>query len=125
MTNEKCRVVSHREIGSGYRYIEFEAPAIAADATPGQFVHVRVPSLEKSALRRPFSIFNAEGDRLELLYKTVGRGTAALNEVRDAAPDVILKHVRSAVDDFVKDAEQFDDLTMLCMEYTGPNDHRE
>ena len=82
MTNEKCRVVSHREIGSGYRYIEFEAPAIAADATPGQFVHLRVPSLEKSALRRPFSIFNAEGDRLELLYKTVGRGTAALNEVK-------------------------------------------
>ena len=82
MTNEKCRVVSHREIGSGYRYIEFEAPAIAADATPGQFVHVRVPSLEKSALRRPFSIFNAEDGRLELLYKTVGRGTAALNEVK-------------------------------------------
>lgn len=53
------------------------------------------------------------------------RTLAALNEVRDAAPDVILKHVRSAVDDFVKDAEQFDDLTMLCMEYTGPNDHRE
>ena len=82
MTNEKCRVVSHREIGSGYRYIEFEAPAIAASATPGQFVHVRVPALEKSALRRPFSIFNAEGGRLELLYKTVGRGTAALNEVK-------------------------------------------
>lgn len=53
------------------------------------------------------------------------RTLAALNEARDAAPDVILKHVRSAVDDFVKDAEQFDDLTMLCMEYTGPNDHRE
>ena len=82
MTNEKCRVVSHREIGSGYRYIEFEAPAIAASATPGQFVHVRVPALEKSALRRPFSIFNAEDGRLELLYKTVGRGTAALNEVK-------------------------------------------
>ena len=82
MTNEKCRVVSHREIGSGYRYIEFEAPTIAASATPGQFVHVRVPALEKSALRRPFSIFNAEDGRLELLYKTVGRGTAALNEVK-------------------------------------------
>ena len=82
MTNEKCRVVSHREIGSGYRYIEFEAPKIAASATPGQFVHVRVPALEKSALRRPFSIFNAEDGRLELLYKTVGRGTAALNEVK-------------------------------------------
>ena len=81
MTDEKCKVIEHRELGSGYRFISFEAPGIAAEATPGQFVHVRVPGLEKSALRRPFSIFNAEGGRLELLYKTVGRGTAALNAV--------------------------------------------
>ena len=43
----------------------------------------------------------------------------ALNEKRDAAPEEILKSVRRAVDAFVKDAEQFDDLTMLCMEYRG------
>lgn len=82
MTNEKCRVVEHRDIGAGYRYISFDAPEIAASAEPGQFVHVRVPALEESALRRPFSIFNAEGGRLELLYKTVGRGTAALNAAK-------------------------------------------
>ena len=28
----------------------------------------------------------------------------------------------SAVDRFVQDAEQFDDLTMLCLEYKG-NEH--
>ena len=82
MTDEKCKVIEHRELGSGYRFISFEAPKIAEDATPGQFVHVRVPGLEASALRRPFSIFNAEEGRLELLYKTVGRGTAALNGVK-------------------------------------------
>ena len=87
MTDEKCNVIEHRELGSGYRFISFEAPGIAAEATPGQFVHVRVPGLEKSALRRPFSIFNAEGGRLELLYKTVGRGTTALNAV--APSDVV------------------------------------
>ena len=27
----------------------------------------------------------------------------------------------AAVDGFVKDSEQFDDLTMLCMEYLGPD----
>ena len=43
----------------------------------------------------------------------------ALNQDTTAAPDQILKHVRSAVDRFVKEAEQFDDLTMLCMEYKG------
>ena len=43
----------------------------------------------------------------------------ALNTDPGAAPRQILKTVRSAVDDFVKDAEQFDDLTMLCLEYRG------
>ena len=43
----------------------------------------------------------------------------ALNTDPGAAPKQILKNVRSAVDDFVKDAEQFDDLTMLCLEYRG------
>ncbi len=66
-------------MGSGYRRLLLDAPAIASGAQPGQFVHLRVPALEASALRRPFSIFNAAAGQLELLYKTVGRGTAALN----------------------------------------------
>ena len=82
MIDEKCKVIEHRELGSGYRFISFDAPKIAEGAIPGQFVHVRVPALEASALRRPFSIFNAEDGRLELLYKTIGRGTAALNAVK-------------------------------------------
>ena len=43
----------------------------------------------------------------------------ALNTDPDATPQQILKNVRSSVDAFVKDAEQFDDLTMLCLEYKG------
>lgn len=79
MLNEICKVLEHVDIGAGYRYLALEAPQIVAVAEPGQFVHVKVPALEMSALRRPFSIFNAENGKLELLYKTVGRGTAALN----------------------------------------------
>jgi len=82
MIDECCRVVAHEDIGAGYRHLVFQAPQIAAAAEPGQFVHVRVPGLEQSALRRPFSIFNAEGDRLELLYKVVGRGTEAFAALR-------------------------------------------
>ena len=41
----------------------------------------------------------------------------ALNEDPEATPEVLLNNVRDAVDGFVKDAEQFDDLTMLCLEY--------
>ena len=43
----------------------------------------------------------------------------ALNTDPDACPEQLLKNVRAAVDGFVEDAEQFDDLTMLCMEYHG------
>ena len=49
------------------------------------------------------------------------RMLAALNREADAAPDQLLQNVRSAVDGFVKDVEQFDDLTMLCFEYKGPS----
>lgn len=47
------------------------------------------------------------------------RMLAALNEDIAASPEELLKNVRRAVDGFVKDAEQFDDLTMLGLEYKG------
>ena len=47
------------------------------------------------------------------------RMIAALNQDADAEPVQLLKNVRKAVDEFVQDAEQFDDLTMMCLEYKG------
>lgn len=76
------RIAEHREIGAGYRYLVFEAAELAAELQPGQFVHVRVPALEASALRRPFSVFDADDGKVTVLYKTVGRGTAALNQAK-------------------------------------------
>lgn len=43
----------------------------------------------------------------------------ALNSDAGAAPKDVLRIVRAAVDDFVGSAEQFDDLTMVCLEYRG------
>ena len=43
----------------------------------------------------------------------------ALNAAADGTPEQILRGVRGALDEFVKDAEQFDDITMLCAEYKG------
>jgi serine phosphatase RsbU (regulator of sigma subunit) len=48
-----------------------------------------------------------------------GRMVEALNRDPAAAPKDILANVRSAVDGFVGEAEQFDDLTMLCLVYRG------
>ena len=49
------------------------------------------------------------------------RMLTALNENPNASPEDMLGNVRRAVDGFVRDAEQFDDLTMLGFEYKGGN----
>ena len=60
----------------------------------------------------------AATDADERLFGTE-RMLAALNAEPEAHPEQALKNVRAAVNAFVRDAEQFDDLTMLCLEYRG------
>jgi len=83
--NEKTKVVEHVATGPGYRFLVLDAPALAAALVPGQFVHVKVPALEGTALRRPFSVFDAADGRVTVLYKVVGRGTEALARVEPGA----------------------------------------
>ncbi len=48
------------------------------------------------------------------------RMVETLNKDPNASPQEVLENINQAVNDFVKDAEQFDDLTMLCLKYNGP-----
>ncbi len=57
---------------------------------------------------------NAEGEMFGLDHMVV-----ALQEAKDGTPEQVLSHVRGVVDEFVGEVEQFDDLTMLCLEYKG------
>ena len=45
----------------------------------------------------------------------------ALNKHKDADPYETICNVEKAIADFVKDAEQFDDTTMLSLSYLGPD----
>ena len=47
------------------------------------------------------------------------RMVQSLNTDPDADPEQVLQNVQAGVDAFVQDAEQFDDLTMLCLRYNG------
>ena len=47
------------------------------------------------------------------------RMLAALNEESGAEPEEIINHMMDAVNAFVKESPQFDDLTMLCLTYNG------
>ncbi len=48
---------------------------------------------------------------------------SALNDDLDATPEETLRNVKSSVSAFTKDAEQFDDMTMLCFQYKGKQNH--
>ena len=43
----------------------------------------------------------------------------AMNDAGDNAPESLLPHLRRRIDEFVKDAPQFDDITMLGLRYRG------
>ena len=44
----------------------------------------------------------------------------ALNKDPDAAPKQTLQNVMEGIRAFMDGAEQFDDITMLCLKYRGP-----
>ncbi|MCR4990889.1 MAG: PP2C family protein-serine/threonine phosphatase [Lachnospiraceae bacterium] len=52
------------------------------------------------------------------LYGT-DRMIEALNREPGASPDKIIANVNEGINKFVKEAEQFDDITMLCFRYFG------
>ena len=40
-------------------------------------------------------------------------------QLQDADPDATIEAIRNSIDDFVKDCDQSDDITMLCLQYNG------
>ena len=50
------------------------------------------------------------------LYGT-DRMLAALNREPDSEPKKLLENVRKDMDEFVGEAPQFDDITMMCVEW--------
>ena len=49
----------------------------------------------------------------------VERTVLSLNKAKNASPQTLLETVDADVREFAGDAEQFDDLTMMCVEYYG------
>ena len=47
-----------------------------------------------------------------------------LNSDLGASPEKVVENIKKSVDDFVKDAEQFDDLTLMCVNYLGKQNDR-
>ena len=85
----------------GVRYREYEI-----QMTPGSRIFVYTDGVAEAT--------NAENE----LFGT-DRMIEALRSAQDGSPREILSAVDSAVSAFVGSAPQFDDLTMLCLQYNG------
>src|SRR5258707_14450379 len=59
----------------------FAAPEIAASVKAGQFVNIALHP--GPLLRRPFSVYRAVADRIEVVLKTVGVGTEQMLAMRE------------------------------------------
>lgn len=84
-----ARVTENRSLGSGYFWLEMNAPALSREAEPGQFIHLHCRPADQMGttdplLRRPFSLaaINPADNAVAVLYRVVGRGTGLLQTVR-------------------------------------------
>ncbi len=81
----KCRVIEYSIVQPNMRRLILEAPEIARDCIPGQFLQVlchKSGQFYDPLLRRPFSIHFADavGGYVDILYDSRGRGTRMLEE---------------------------------------------
>lgn len=78
-------VLENREVGPACFQMRLADRNVAANARPGQFVHVRIPSPSLDPLlRRPLSVCltNPTEGAFLVLYQVVGRGTQMLEGLR-------------------------------------------
>jgi|DewCreStandDraft_4_1066084.scaffolds.fasta_scaffold100641_2 dihydroorotate dehydrogenase electron transfer subunit len=74
-----ARLVEAHELDpTTFRHV-YEAPQIARECAPGQFLHIRVSPQTAPLLRRPISILWSDGHtHVEVMFKVVRAGTALL-----------------------------------------------
>ena len=80
MTQFKTKIVSNKRIAPDHYRLSFKAPAIAVNTKPGQFFNIKVDSSYRPLLRRPFGAHKIYKDRIEILYKVVGKATEILSK---------------------------------------------
>jgi len=78
MLQLKVKIAYNKKAGYKYCHLGIIAPKIAGSCLPGQFLNVRIDGGAELLLRRPFSIHRVSGQRIEILYEIIGKGTRAL-----------------------------------------------
>jgi dihydroorotate dehydrogenase electron transfer subunit len=75
---ENVEVIRNERVAEGVGLLVLRSPRIASQVESGQFVHLRIETGTDYLLRRPFSVHRTAGERIEILYQVLGRGTRAM-----------------------------------------------
>lgn len=81
MIQVKKQITRHESLGADIYRLTIQAPEIAATAQAGQFIMVKAGMGFDPLLRRPFSIHQAEGAEIQILFKRLGKGTNLLSKL--------------------------------------------
>jgi dihydroorotate dehydrogenase electron transfer subunit len=71
------RVVANTKLCPRFHCLSLEAPELAREVKPGQFIHIRVDETLQPFFRRPFSVYRAQ-KTVDIFFEPVGRGTEIL-----------------------------------------------
>ncbi len=82
MYDEVVTILENKKINEEYYKLVFTSPRLSKKVLPGQFVNVQIEGHENLLLRRPFSYYRISGNRIEVLYEILGRGTGLLAQKR-------------------------------------------
>jgi dihydroorotate dehydrogenase electron transfer subunit len=72
---------SPEEVARDHYLVRLRTPGPLSQ--PGQFIAVKTGEGTDPLLRRPFSVFDHEGDVIEIVVRVVGRGTRLLSKAHD------------------------------------------
>lgn len=75
-----CTLTSQKEIAPNIVEAWVQNADLAAEAKPGQFLHIQCGDTTSMPLRRPISICDVQGDSVRFIYEVKGRGTKSLRE---------------------------------------------
>lgn len=86
---EEAEIINLIDLDRRYYQIVLSSPRISEIAKPGQFVNIKITESYFPLLRRPFSIWSAKENYIEILCKEVGIGTKLLRQKRCGKISVI------------------------------------
>ncbi len=87
MIQVTSKIVSNKRMTGNCWRVVLDAPQIASEVKPGQFLHVKMGGEGGPLFRRPFSVFRRvplKGDSLgiEIVYRVIGAGTREMTGLR-------------------------------------------